>query len=132
KNAELNFVTTRHGYRYSTSVGGTLTGRGGNTIIVDDPLKPEDAMSTATRSAVNEWFDRTLYSRLDDKRSDAIIVIMQRLHLEDLVGYLLPKGPWVHLSLPAIAEVEQRILIGPDKVYTRKEGEVLHKAREPT
>src|ERR1019366_8932408 len=98
KNAELNFVTTRHGYRYSTSVGGTLTGRGGNTIIVDDPLKPEDAMSTATRSAVNEWFDRTLYSRLDDKRRDVIIVIMQRLHLEDLARCRPQKERWVHLS----------------------------------
>jgi hypothetical protein len=62
KNTELNFVTTRHGYRYSTSVGGTLTGRGGNIVIIDDPIKPEDAISEATRSGVNEWFDNTLYS----------------------------------------------------------------------
>lgn len=130
KNAELNFVTTRHGYRYSTSVVGTLTGRGGNMIIIDDPLKPEDAMSTATRSSVNEWFDRTLYSRLDDKRRDVIIVIMQRLHLEDLVGYLLQKEPWVHLNLPAIAEVDQEVAIGPNLAYHRTAGEVLHEARE--
>src|ERR1017187_5309648 len=131
KNAELNFVTTQHGYRYSTSVVGTLTGRGGNMIIIDDPLKPEDAMSTATRSSVNEWFDRTLYSRLDDKRRDVIIVIMQRLHLEDLVGYLLQKEPWVHLNLPAIAEVDQEVAIGPNLVHHRAAGEVLHEAREP-
>ena len=61
---------------YSTSVGGTLTGRGGNLIIIDDPIKPADAMSNAKRSAVNEWFDRTLYSRLDNKRDDLIILIM--------------------------------------------------------
>jgi hypothetical protein len=72
-------VTTHHGYRYSTSVGGTLTGRGGNIVIIDDPIKPEDAISETTRSCVNEWFDNTLYSRLDDKRQDVIILIMQRL-----------------------------------------------------
>src|SRR6266849_6246618 len=51
KNAEMNFVTTRQGYRYSTSVGGTLTGRGGNILIIDDPLKPDDAFSETRRSA---------------------------------------------------------------------------------
>jgi predicted phage terminase large subunit-like protein len=107
------------------------TGRGGNIVIIDDPIKPEDAMSTATRSAVNEWFDRTLYSRLDDKRRDVIILIMQRLHLEDLAGYLLQKERWVHLSLPAIAEVEQRIEIGPNQTQLRAVGDVLHEAREP-
>ena len=131
KNTEMNFVTTRHGYRYSTSVGGTLTGRGGNLIIIDDPIKPEDAMSDAKRSAVNEWFDRTLYSRLDDKRDDVIVLIMQRLHVEDLAGYVQPKEPWVCLNLPAIAEVEHQIPVGPDEIYTRRMGEVLHEAREP-
>ena len=131
KNTELNFLTTRQGYRYATSVGGTLTGRGGNLIIIDDPIKPEDALSEARRSAVNEWFDRTLYSRLDDKRNDTIVLIMQRLHVEDLVGYVTQKEPWVDLRLPAIAEVEQTVALGPDENYMRKVGEVLHEAREP-
>jgi hypothetical protein len=64
KNAELDFDTTDHGGRFSTSVGGTLTGRGGDLIIIDDPIKPADAMSEPCRSTANEWFDRTLYSRL--------------------------------------------------------------------
>ena len=79
KNMELNYVTTRQGGRYSTSVGGTLTGRGGSLIIVDDPINPEGAMSEARRSAVNDWFHSTLLSRLDSRRDDVIIVIMQRL-----------------------------------------------------
>jgi predicted phage terminase large subunit-like protein len=131
KNAELDFATTRQGYRYSTSVAGTLTGRGGNLIIVDDPIKPEEAMSEPRRSAVNEWFDRTLYSRLDNKRRDAIVLIMQRLHVEDLAGYVLGKEPWVHLNLPAIAEAVQKIQIGNDRFHTRSAGEVLHDEREP-
>src|SRR6202035_4256090 len=124
------FLTTNQGFRYSTSVGGTLTGRGGNLIIVDDPIKPEDALSDAKRSSVNEWFDRTLYSRLDDKRNDVIILIMQRLHIDDLTGHVLGKEPWVHLNLPAIAETEQSIQIGPNRFHTQRPGELLHEARE--
>src|SRR3984893_11175384 len=119
KNAELNFETTAYGYRYATSVGRTLTGRGGNIIIVDDPRKPEDAMSESKRSAVNDWFYSTLYSRLDSKRDDVIIVIMQRLHVEDLAGYVLQKEPWVQLNLPAIAEAEQDITVGENRIYRR-------------
>jgi len=128
--AELNFETTSYGYRYATSVGGTLTGRGGNIIIVDDPLKPEDAMSESRRSAVNDWFYSTLYSRLDSKRDDVIILIMQRLHVEDLAGYVLQREPWVQLNLPAIAEAEQDIAIGQGRTHHRQVGEPIHPARE--
>ena len=131
KNAEMDFKTTHHGYRYATSVGGTLTGRGGNILIIDDPLKSDDALSDAKRSAVNEWYDGTLYSRLDDRRKDVIIVIMQRLHLEDLAGHILQQEPWAHLNLPAIAEIDEQIAIGPDKTYYRKVGDLLDPIREP-
>jgi hypothetical protein len=130
KNAELNFETTAYGYRYATSVGGTLTGRGGNIIIVDDPLKPEDAMSESKRSDVNDWFYSTLYSRLDSKADDVIILIMQRLHVDDLVGHVLQKESWVQLNLPVIAEVAQDIVIGQDRTHTRQVGDLLHSARE--
>jgi predicted phage terminase large subunit-like protein len=130
KKAEMDFMTTRQGFRYSTSVGGTLTGRGGNFLIIDDPLKPEDALSEAKRSAVNEWYDRTLYSRLDDKRKGVIILIQQRLHLEDLAGHVTKQEKWVHLDLAAIAESEQTIAIGPHQTHLRKVGDLLHPARE--
>jgi predicted phage terminase large subunit-like protein len=130
KNQELNFLTTRHGFRYSTSVGGSLTGRGGSLVIIDDPIKPEDAMSDNRRSSINEWYERTLYSRLDDKRNDVIILIMQRLHIEDLAGHVLAREPWVHLNLPAIAENERRIAIDRNRFHTLYPGEVLHEARE--
>lgn len=130
KNTELNFVTTRRGFRFSTSVGGTLTGRGGNLIIVDDPLKPDEAMSNVKRKSVRDWFDRTLYTRLDDKSNDVIILIMQRLHIEDLAGHVLGDGGWTHLNLPAIAEVEQHVPIGGDEIYVRARGSLLHAERE--
>ena len=132
KNTEAEFETTARGHRLGTSVGGTLTGRGGNLIIIDDPLKPVEAMSEARRRAVPEWYDTTLSSRLDRKTEDAIVLIMQRLHVDDLVGHVLEKGPsWTHLNLPAIAEASHEVEIGGGMTYKREVGEVLHPEREP-
>ncbi|MCH9000184.1 MAG: phage terminase large subunit [Proteobacteria bacterium] len=132
KCAELEFETTRQGYRYGTSTGGALTGRGGNFLIIDDPIKPADAMSVLRREFVKQWFDITVYSRLDSKKDDVIIILMQRVHVDDLVGHILEKDAgWVHLDLPAIADAPQAVPIGPNEVYHRQIGEVLHPEREP-
>lgn len=132
KNAETEFEMTARGYRLGTSVGGTLTGRGGNLIVIDDPLKPSDAMSETKRAAANEWYDSTLSSRLDNKTSDVIVVVMQRLHVDDLVGHLLHKDEgWVHLNLPAIAGYSQEVAVGAGMVHRRREGDLLHPEREP-
>ena len=84
-----------------------LTGRGADIILIDDPLKPEEALSDAQRKAANEWYDHTLYSRLNDKRHGAIVIIMQRLHEDDLVGHVLAQEGWEVLSFPAIAEADE-------------------------
>ncbi len=131
KNTEAEFETTARGYRLGTSVGGTLTGRGGNLIIIDDPMKPMEAMSATRRAAVNEWYDGTLISRLDDKASDVIILVMQRLHVDDLVGHVLEKEAWTHLNLPALAEHAHPVAIGPGEVHHRAIGDLLHPEREP-
>lgn len=100
-----DFNTTANGFRMATSVGGVLTGRGGDILIIDDPLKPEDALSETKRTAVNDWYDNTLLSRLNSKEEGIIIIVMQRLHQDDLVGHVLDRGePWDVLSFPAIAE----------------------------
>ena len=113
KNTEAEFETTARGFRLGTSVGGTLTGRGGNLITIDDPMKPAEAMSETKRANVSDWYDTTLSSRLDHKTEDAIVLIMQRLHVDDLVGHVLEKGPsWTHLNLPAIADSPQEIELG--------------------
>jgi predicted phage terminase large subunit-like protein len=131
KDTELEFATTHGGNRLSTSVGGTLTGRGGNLIIIDDPLKPQDAHSEAARESTKQWYSNTLLSRLDDKINDAIIVVMQRLHLDDLVGHLLEQEGWIHLNLPAIAEAEHQIPLGQGRFHLRRPGDLLHPEREP-
>jgi predicted phage terminase large subunit-like protein len=132
KNTEAEVMTTCHGFRLATSIGGTLTGRGGDFIIIDDPLKPQDAYSDSKRESANDCFDNTLLPRLDDKRTGAIIVVMQRLHLDDLTGKLLRGSePWTVLNLPAIAEQDEQIQIGEERYHFRKVGDLLHPEREP-
>jgi predicted phage terminase large subunit-like protein len=130
KNTETETTTTLHGFRLATSIGGTLTGRGGSVIIIDDPIKPADAESDAERRRVNEWYDTTLFSRLDDKGAGAVIVVMQRLHENDLTGHLLAKGGFDLLRLPAVAGEAETVQIGPDRWYRRSAGEALHPGRE--
>lgn len=119
------------GGRLGTSVTGTLTGRGGDIIILDDVIKPEDATTEHAREAVKEWFRSTLASRLNDKSTGAIILVMQRLHQDDLSGVLLEAGGWEHLNLPAIAVTDETVQLTRGRTYFRRAGEVLHPAREP-
>ena len=131
KDTELEFMTTERGSRLATSVGGTLTGRGGNLVIIDDPLKPQDAYSEASREQLNQWYGNTLLSRLDSKAHDPMIAVMQRLHPDDLVGRLLEQESWTVLNLPAIAEYEQVIPLGHGRIMRRRPGNILHPEREP-
>lgn len=132
KNSETEIEFTARGYRLATSVGGTLTGRGGELVIIDDPLKPDDALSEVKRGNTNQWFGNTLLSRLDDKRTGAILIVMQRVHMDDLTGFVLRQSnDWKVLSLPAIATCEDRIPISKGRAYLRRPGEVLSPEREP-
>lgn len=122
--AKNKWETTRGGGIYATSSNGQVTGFGaglvrdvtdddmpksvhgkwGGAIIIDDPLKPLDASSPVNRKKVNEQFENTIRSRVNDKNTP-IIIIMQRLHKEDLSGYLMANEPdeWKVLSMPALS-----------------------------
>ena len=120
--------------RLATSVSGVLTGRGADVIIIDDPLKPDEALSDARRAACNTWYDTVLLSRLNDKREGCIILIMQRLHEDDLVGHVLEQHAWDVVSFPAIAEVDRAYVIESpfgSRTHHRRTGDVLHPEREP-
>jgi len=133
KRSVNEFLTTAEGFRMSTSVGGVLTGRGADVIILDDPLKPDEALSETRRTSVNEWYDNTLVSRLNSKESGIIIIVMQRLHQDDLVGHALGQQDWEVLSFPAIAEEDEVHLIENAwgrRRFERKFGEVLQPDRE--
>ncbi|WP_369722551.1 phage terminase large subunit [Bradyrhizobium sp. LLZ17] len=130
KDTGTELVTTAGGSRYATSVGGTLTGRGADLIIIDDPLKAEEAMSEPARQRVIDWYGSTLVSRLNHKETGRIVAVMQRLHEDDLAGHLLQTGGWHHLDLPAIAVEDSIIAIGKDRVFHRRAGDLLHPQRE--
>lgn len=131
--AVSDFMTTMGGGRMAVSTGGGITGRGADVLIIDDPLKPDDAPSDLMRKSANDWFDGTAYTRLNSKKDGAIIIIMQRLHLDDLVGHVMEKGGWELLSLPAIAqeytEHSFTTFLGKRTVI-RHPGEPLHGERE--
>ena len=101
-NLKTRFETDKTGYRIATSVGGTATGEGGSRLILDDPHGAQDAQSDAMRESAVEWFDLVWSTRLNDPSTDAMVVIMQRLHEGDISGHILknPKG-WEHICLPA-------------------------------
>jgi hypothetical protein len=132
KDTETEIELTRRGFRLATSTGGTLTGRGGDLIIIDDPLKPLDALSEQRRTAANDWFLNTVVSRLDDKRTGAIVIVMQRVHMDDLTGFVRGlSDEWTVLSLPAIAEHTETVSLSPTESHERQIGEVLAPDREP-
>ena len=97
---ENNFV----GMRRATSVGGTVTGQGGDFLIVDDPLSPQMASSATERDNANEWYRTTFYSRLNQPDIGVRIIIMQRVHEDDLTGFLLGRETrlkYKHICIPA-------------------------------
>ncbi len=107
-------------------VGGLLVGRGADLIVIDDPIAPARVHDEPRRRAVNKWFHAEVIQRLNDKTNGAVIVVMQRLHHEDLCGHLLSgEQPWVHLNLPAIAVEDEEWRLSRGRVMTRRKGEAL-------
>jgi predicted phage terminase large subunit-like protein len=130
KNTETEFHTTKGGYRYAKSAEGSLTGIGGRILILDDFQKPQDMESEARRTATNNIYYSTVASRTDNQHTGAIIVVGQRLHMDDLIGTLLRSAEqWTVLNLPAIAEKEDYIPIGPGRCHPRRIGDLLHPAQ---
>jgi predicted phage terminase large subunit-like protein len=131
RDSDREIMTTMRGRRYSTSIEGTLTGLGGNLFVIDDPIKQDDAHSEAVRKRTIEWYRHTLLNRPDDKQEARIVLLMQRVHLDDLAGYLEEQGGFEILNLPAIATATQTYALGVDRRYVRQQGEILHPAHEP-
>lgn len=129
ENQKMRFETTEKGHRIATSVGGSSTGEGGDFLIVDDPHNPKQAASDVQRISAINWFDQTFATRLNNKKEGVIVLVMQRLHEEDLTGHLLAKGGWEHLNMPATAEETKVYQINGFKKEV-KAGDILHEKRE--
>ncbi len=132
QNTKTRFDNDHGGYRLATSVGGTLTGEGGHALIVDDPENAVDMQSEAVRNTTLEWFDNSLSTRLNNPRTGAIILVMQRLHENDLTGHILSSDAgqdWVHLMLPMRYEPDRASILYPNAIGwsdpRTEEGELL-------
>ncbi|MGE7157490.1 phage terminase large subunit [Methylorubrum rhodesianum] len=130
-NREDEQITTAKGGRKALSLGGAGTGFGADLIIIDDLMKAGDASSPAKREEVRAYYEQTLLSRLNDKASGRIVAIQQRLHEDDLAGYLINSGQFEHLNLPAIAIQEEAVPLGFGEVHHRRKDAVLCPEREP-
>lgn len=91
QNQKTRFDNNKTGYRIATSVGGAATGEGGDIIVVDDPIKLEDAMSENKREEVIEWWDGSMSTRHNDAATGRTVIIMQRTHANDLAGHVMKK-----------------------------------------
>jgi predicted phage terminase large subunit-like protein len=132
QNLKTEFQNTRRGHMISTSTGGSITGKGGDFVIVDDPHNPEQAFSDSEREQGIRFFDLSLSTRLDNPDQGAIVVIMQRLHEKDLTGHLLEQGGWELVKIPEEAEhAEKWFFPVSGRTIERKPGELLWPTRFP-
>ncbi len=102
QNMKAKFENSERGYRLATSVNGTNTGERASIIIVDDPISVPSSQNDAAREACITWWAKTMPSRLNDQITGCKIIVGQRVHENDLSGFLLKTSPstWCHLSLP--------------------------------
>lgn len=103
QNVKSHYENNLGGGRYAVGLGGSATGSGGDIIIVDDPLNPKQAASDTERSNANRDYDETIYNRTTDPNTAVRIIVMQRLHEDDLTGHVLKKDPesYYHICLPS-------------------------------
>lgn len=108
QNLKSRFENDKRGYRLAVSVGSAATGEGGDRIVCDDPHNVIDAESEVIRQGTLDWWDMTMSSRLNNPATGAKVIVMQRVHADDLSGHVLEKGGYTHLRLPAEYESDQR------------------------
>ena len=102
QNAKLRYDTSERGCRIATSVNGFVTGEGADFCVLDDPLNAQEGASEVVRESANDWLDNSWMSRVTNPKGTCFVVIMQRLHENDVTGHLMAKDAgWEHLCLPA-------------------------------
>ena len=128
KDTQESFQTTKNGGRLATSVGGTMTGFGADIVILDDPQKPVDMHSESSRRRATDWLNNTVMSRFNDPKSGVLVVVMQRLHVDDLAAHLetLPGMHVLKIPIRAQEDLEYRLESG---VYRFQAGAYLDQRR---
>lgn len=121
--------TPAGGYRIATGRGGAVTGRGCDVLIVDDILKADEARSAIMRENAIEFYRSSLLSRFNNRAEGKVIIVQQRLHEDDLAGYVLSKGGFKHINLPAIADQVITLDLGFGDVHQFEPGDLLDPIR---
>lgn len=130
QNAKSEYTNDKTGQMTAAGILGSVTGKGGDIILLDDPHDPKGAKSDADREAILFSIDNTWSTRLNDPNTGAIVVVMQRLHEQDASGHLLDKGGWTHLKLRRESEERERhVYPVTGKIFEREAGELLHPDR---
>jgi predicted phage terminase large subunit-like protein len=129
QNTKTRWDNDKSGYRFATSVGGTVTGEGGDRIVCDDPHNVQEAESDGIRKGTLDWWDIVMSTRVNDPKTTAKVVVMQRCHQRDLSGHLLEQGGCEHVCLPAEYEGSRHVTsIGWSDPRTER-GDLLWAAR---
>ncbi|MGB8364822.1 MAG: phage terminase large subunit [Rhizomicrobium sp.] len=132
RQAIEEFKTTMGGARRGLSIHGSILSSGADLIVVDDPIKVEDAMSETLREKVNSLFYSSIDTRIN-RDTGAIVIIMQRLHHNDLCGFVQKNENWEVLALPALAEKNELHRVGTPygpRFLERKKGEAIQPHRQ--
>jgi len=124
------FETISGGHRISVSVGSNFVGEGGQLGIIDDSIDVIKSFSVKELRHINDWYDQAWHSRFDNPNTALQLVIMQRLHRNDLTQHLLDLGGWHHLKLPQVAPVRVVVKFPISKrEVVREKGDLLHPER---
>lgn len=130
---KADWETTEGGGRIAVGVGGSITGRGGDVLVWDDPHKPKSMDSDVTRKGDINWYKNTFYSRLNDKKKGSIVGVMQRVHDDDLAGHVLESDsdqvPYHQIIIASDCPQPQTYVYGNFK-YHRKKDELIWPAFE--
>ena len=124
-------TTSFGGRRQFMPIMSRLTGLGSDIIIIDDPISTTDVRDKGARRRLHQQFDENILQRLDDKKDGAIVLVMQRVHEDDLTQHLLQKDEeWIQLNLPAIALKDEMWNLPYGRKAHRKKAQALHPERE--
>lgn len=131
KDTARETVTSMNGGRYASTFGGSITGQGADYLIIDDPMKSDDAYSAAERDRIYRVFVEAASTRFNNPLQGKRIVTMQRLHEDDLIGRLYETGKWNHLSIPAVSQEDTiyRLGPGPNDTHTFEKGVLIDPER---
>ena len=120
-----DFATSAGGRVRALSIEGGVTGKGGDYLILDDPLEIKDHDNAKKLQRLHELFDGEIRTRLDDPKRGCILIIAHRLNVDDLAGHVLQESDWKHLRLPLIAPRAHSYDLGNGRFWHRQKGELL-------